>query len=593
MSKQTFKHGMAKNLIAVAVAGLVSMSVSLCADAATGAGEATTMYFNAHVFTAEYSAPYAEAVAIRGDRILAVGNKQDVEKIAGKSAHKVDLHGKFLMPGMIDAHAHPVMGGMTLVMSSYSDTTDSIPELIKFIDAQIDAKKSFIGDTLIIHDLDLGFWSHAAELDAILSQGRYAAMPIVFNGSDGHTGWANRAARERAGLTADFLRKLPADKQKYFGFDAAYASNGFVVDFGKGIIDQSLPKPSAELMYAAGTAGVHYMNSVGITGWLDAAATDYVGGEPLAPNATGILPVYQALAQNGMLSAHVAAYPVLSPDAGNAQIATVEKLRRQFKDVPNLTIPGLKIFADGVVEYPSQTAAMLKPYINSGQTVPTLFRQASLNSMVLEADRRGLQVHIHALGDAAVRSALDAFELARKAHPSGKLPFVLTHAQFVAPEDQPRFAQNRVIAALQLLWALADPSTIDIVQPYLDPAEYLTMYPARSLLDMGAEIAGASDWPVTSAAPFAAIYQAETRIGAKGVLFAEQRVPRMAMLYGYTRNAADVLNQSKTIGSLLPGKRADLVLVDRDVLTVSADELKDAKVLSTMFGGRQVFGEGL
>lgn len=593
MQTKLVEHGPKARLIRTTLAGLVSMTVSLAAGAAANTDVATTLYFNAHVFTAEYSAPYAEAVAIRGDRILAVGSRTAVEKAAGKSARKVDLHGQFLMPGMIDAHAHPIMGGLTLVMASYSDTTDSIPDLIKFIDAQIDAKKSFIGDTLIVHDLDLGFWSHAAELDAILSHDRYAAIPIVFNGSDGHTGWANSAARERAGLSADFIRKLPADKQKFFGFDAAYVPNGFVVDFGKGIIDQSLPKPSAELMYAAGSAGVQYMNRMGITGWLDAAATDYVGGEPLSPTDTGILPVYQALAQNGALSAHVAAYPVLSPDAGNSQIATVEKLRRQFKGVPNLTIPGIKIFADGVVEYPSQTAAMLKPYVNSGQTVPTLFKQASLNSMVGEADKRGLQVHIHALGDAAVRSALDAFEAARKVNPGSKLPFVLTHAQFVAPQDQPRFAQYHVIAALQLLWALADPSTIDIVQPYLDPEEYLTMYPARSLLDMGTEIAGASDWPVTSAAPFEAIFQAETRVGSKGVLFPEQRVPRLAMLYAYTRNAADVLNQSKSIGSLVPGKRADLVLVDRDILVVSAEELKSAKVLSTMFGGKTVFGAGL
>ena len=593
MRTKLFNHGPAAGLIRTAVAGLISMTVSMAAGATGNTDAATTMYYNAHVFTAESSAPYADAVAIRGEKILAVGSRTAVEKIAGKSARKVDLHGQFLMPGMIDAHAHPIMGGLTLVMSSYSDTTDSIPELVKFIDAQIEAKKSFIGDTLIIHDLDLGFWSHAAELDAILSHDRYAAIPIVFNGSDGHTGWANQAARERAGLTADFIRKLPADKQKYFGFDANYVSNGFVVDFGKGIIDQSMPKPSAELMYAAGGAGVHYMNSVGITGWLDAAATEYVGGEPLSKTDTGILPVYQALAQNGMLSAHVAAYPVLSPDAGNSQLASVEKLRRQFRDVPNLTIPGIKIFADGVIEYPSQTAAMLKPYINSGQTVPTLFKQASLNSMVAEADKRGLQVHVHALGDAAVRSALDAFELARKVNSSSKLPFVLTHAQFVDPQDQSRFAQYHVIAALQLLWALADPSTIDIVQPYLDADEYRTMYPARSLLDMGTEIAGASDWPVTSAAPFEAMYQAETRLGAKGVLFPEQRMPRMAMLYAYTRNAADVLNQSKSIGSLVPGKRADLVLVDRDVLDVNADELKSAKVLSTMFAGKQVFGAGL
>jgi predicted amidohydrolase YtcJ len=308
---------------------------------------------------------------------------------------------------------------------------------------------------------------------------------------------------------------------------------------------------------------------------------------------TGVLPVYRALASQGKLTAHVDAYPVVSPDAGNAQIATVEHLRKEFRDVPNLTIPGLKIFADGVVEYPSQTAAMSKAYGNTGHVVPPLFEQVNMNAMVVEADRRGLQVHVHAIGDAAVKAALDAFQAARTANPKGKLKHVITHAQFVAPEDQGRFADYHVIAALQLLWALADPSTIDLVKPYLDPVAYQNMYPARSMMEKGAEIAGASDWPVSTAAPLVAIAQAETRVGPAGVLFAEQRMPRLAMLYAYTRNAADVLNQLKSIGSLAPGKRADLVLVDRDVLTVSPEELKNAKVLATTFGGKLVFGEGL
>jgi predicted amidohydrolase YtcJ len=159
------------------------------------------------------------------------------------------------------------------------------------------------------------------------------------------------------------------------------------------------------------------------------------------------------------------------------------------------------------------------------------------------------------------------------------------------PGDIPRFAELRVTAALQLLWALADASTNEIVRPYIDPDIYRWMYPARSLLDSGAVIAGASDWPVSSANPFLAIYQAETRIGAEGVLDETQRMPREAMLYAYTRNSAQVLGMADQIGSLAPGKLADLVLVDRDVLTVSAGELKDAKVVWTLFGGKAVFGQ--
>ena len=268
------------------------------------------------------------------------------------------------------------------------------------------------------------------------------------------------------------------------------------------------------------------------------------------------------------------------------------ELRREFRDVPNLTVPGLKVFADGVVEFPSQTAALTSPYVNTGRTSPVLFDPQRFNALVVEADRRGLIVHIHAIGNQAVKASLDAFGAARRANPTGTLPHTLTHAQFVDPEDVPRFAQYRVIAALQLLWAVADPSTNEVVKPYIDPQIYAHMYPARAMLEAGATIAGASDWPVSSPNPFEAMAQAETRTGPQGVLDAGQRMPREAMLLAYTRGSAQVLDQLDQIGTLAPGKRADLVLVDRDVLTVSPDELRGAKVVWTLFGGRVVYGSG-
>ncbi len=443
----------------------------------------------------------------------------------------------------------------------------------------------------MVNGIDIGYWSHAAEIDAALSNGAFAKQPIVLFGSDGHTAWANRPARSRAGITQKYLKGLKPDERRHYGSDAALHPNGFTVDAGKNKLNESLPAPSAESMLDAGRAAVHYMNSLGITGWLDAAAAGVVGGVvPLSVDAPGYLPVYQELSQRGELTAHVAAYPVVQPDLGNQQIDVVEALRDRYKGIANLTIPGLKVFADGVVEIPSQTAAMTKPYVNTGHSTAAMFTPAKMNALVSEAYRRGLTVHVHAIGDLAVKETLDAFEAARKANPSNTLPFVLTHAQFVDPQDIPRFAKLHVIAALQLLWAIADQSTNEQVKPYIDPAIYPWMYPARSLLDAGAVIAGASDWPVSTADPFAATYQAETRSGPQGVLNAAQRMPRQAMLYAYTRHAAQVLNQLNEIGSLAPGKRADLALIDRDVLTVPAEELKGAKVLFTMFGGKIVYG---
>jgi predicted amidohydrolase YtcJ len=568
-----------------------SAALAISTLAAAGEPEQTQILYNAQVFTAEYDHPYAEAVAIRGDRILAVGSLQSVEQAAGPAARKIDLKGKFLMPGMIDAHAHPIAGGVTLIQANFPDTADSVPALAQFVAEQMKKNTSRLGDVLVINDIDIGYWSHAAEIDTALSQGAFTNQPIVLFGSDGHTAWANQTARTRAGITAQYIKSLKPNEQRYFGFDAAFNPNGFVVDDGKTKLDRSLPAPSPESMLEAGRAAVRYMNGFGITAWLDAAASGVVGGSiPASPDDPGYLPVYRALSERGELTAHVVAYPVVQPDLGTQQIDAVEAIRAKFKGIPNLIIPGLKVFADGVVEVPSHTAALTKPYRDTGRLVTPLFTPAKMNALVSEAYRRGLTVHIHAIGDLAVKDSLDAFEAARKANPNTHLPFVMTHVQFADPEDIPRFGQLHVIAALQLVWAIADPSTNEQVKPYIDPEIYRWQYPARSILDTGGVIAGASDWPVTTANPFDAIFQAETRSGPQGVLDAAQRMPRLAMLYAYTRNSAEALDELSDIGSIKTGKRADLTLVDRDVLTIPAEELKKVAVIFTMFGGKMVYG---
>ena len=575
------------------MSGFVLVCTMVFAGAASAADPSpVTLLYNAHIFTADTAQPYADALAFRGATILAVGDLSTVEKAAGPAV-KIDLQGQFLMPGMIDAHAHPIAGGTTLVQATYPDTTDSIPALTAFVKQQMDQKASLLGDVLVIDDIDIGFWAHAAEIDAALSNGVFAKQPIVLFGSDGHTAWANRLARTRVGITAAYIKKLAPTDRQYYGVDSAFNPNGFLVDAGKNVLDQKLPKPSPEYMVAAGRAAVHYMNSMGITGWLDAAVAGVVGGAtPLSVKDPGFLPVYEALGRSGELTAHVVAYPVVRPNDGFQQIDVVEALRAKYQGIPNFAMPGLKVFADGVAEIPSQTAALTKPYLGTGKSTSSLFTPDKMNALVTEADRRGLRVHVHAIGDLAVKQSLDAFAAARAANPTGTLPFVMTHAQFVDAVDIPRFAQLNVIAALQLLWAVADPSTNEQIKPYIDPVIYNQLYPARSMLEAGTTIAGASDWPVSSANPFLAIYQAETRSGPQGVIQPGQRMPRIAMLYAYTRNSAQAIGMADQVGTLAPGKQADLVAIDRDVLTVSAEDMKDAKVLWTLLGGKTVYGKG-
>jgi len=546
---------------------------------AQGNDKAERVLFNAKVFTGVPERPYAEAVAVRGDKIVEVGNIADVSQAAGQNAERVDLHGKSLLPGLIDSHAHPIDGGVTLVSADVSDQgVESVDALVRFASEARKSGKGMRSDLLYVSGLPLRFWSKSDELNAHFSGGEYASVPVFLEGMDGHTGWANRVLLERAGVTKDFLAHLPAVERAYYGIDKDGEPTGFAVDAGLEKVRAIIPGPSKERLLDGGRAAVRYLNSLGVTAWVDAAASNT------------ILATYKTLADRGELSAHVAAFPVVNPRNDPAkELDAVQKIRKEYAGTPNLTIPGIKVFADGVLEYPSQTASLTKPYRNSGRAGDLLFEPTRFAELATLADKQGLIVHVHALGDRAVKEALNGIAAARQANGDSGLPDTLTHIQLADPEDFPRFRQLGVIAALQLLWASAEVDTIEIVKPYIDPELYRWQYPARSLLDAGATISGASDWPVSSPNVFLAMYQAETRKGPEGVLDATQCMPREPMLFAYTRNSAHALNQQNTIGSIAPGMQADLVLVDRDVLTVSPEELRNTKVLWTMVGGSTVY----
>jgi predicted amidohydrolase YtcJ len=286
------------------------------------------------------------------------------------------------------------------------------------------------------------------------------------------------------------------------------------------------------------------------------------------------------------------ALPVIDFKKGalEEQLAKALRARDAFAQVPNVRVGGIKVFADGVVEYPTQTAHLSRPYRNSGLNGELLFAPAAFARIATAADRAGLIVHVHAIGDQAVTEALNGIAAARRANGDSGLPHSLTHVQLIRPDDLPRFRELGVIASFQLYWARGANTTIDLLEPWIDPTLYAGLYPARAVLEAGGTIAGASDWSVSTANVFQAIYRAETRNGPKGVLLPHQRMPREAMLHAYTLNAARALGEEARIGSLTAGKQADLVLLDRDVLTVSAEEARDTEVLWTVVGGRTVYG---
>jgi predicted amidohydrolase YtcJ len=539
-------------------------------------GPGERILFHAKIFTGDPQNPYAEAVAIRGDRIVAVGNLPEVVKSVPAKAERIDLGGKSLFPGFIDSHSHSIDGGLSLISADGSEKVQTLEELVPFT---AEAKKTgtgMRGDILEILGMPLEFWSHPDVLNADFSTGAYETQSVLLRGMDGHTAWANRALLQRAGITGDYLKKLSVAERSYYGVDKDMEPNGFLVDAGMEKIEPLLPQPTDDKLLAAGRAAVEYNYSLGITAWLDPLAADYV------------LKAYKMLADRGELTSQVVAFPQVFAKDPAAELAGVQKTREAYKNVPNLHVSGIKVFADGVVEYPSQTAHLSKPYKNTGRNGDLLFEPKKFAELCVAADQQGLIIHVHAIGDAAVKEALDGIATARKANGNSGLPHTITHEQFVQPEDFPRFRELGVVSALQLLWAEASPDTIEILKPYVDADVYRWQYPARSILDNGGIISGASDWPVSSANVFWAIYQAETRKGSEGVLDASQDMPREAMFYAYTRNSARAMNLD-SIGSISAGKRADLVLLDRDVLTISPEEMRETKVVWTMVAGKVVY----
>jgi predicted amidohydrolase YtcJ len=534
------------------------------------------VFFNAEIFTADPQNPYADAVAIRDDKILAVGTLPEVAKAAEANAERIDLQGKTLFPGFIDSHSHSIDGGLNLISADATEKVNSLNQLPAFV---ADAKKTgrgMRGDILEIQGLPLEFWSHPDVLNADFSTGAYAKQPVLLRGMDGHTAWANRALLQRADITEDFLKTLSPTQRGYYGVEKNGQPNGFLVDAGTANIEPLLPPPTADRLLAAARAALHYNYSLGITAWLDPLATD------------DVLSAYKMLADHGELTSEVVAFPQVFAKDPTAELARVQQTREAYKNVPHLHVTGIKIFADGVAEFPSQTANLSKPYRNTGRNGELLFDPAKFAELCVAADKQGLIIHVHAIGDGAVKAALDGIAAARQANGNSGLPDTLTHEQFVMPADFPRFRELGVISALQLFWAEASNDTIEILKPYVDPAIYRWQYPARSILDNGGIISGASDWPVSTANVFRAIYQAETRKGVEGVLDPSQDMPRIAMLYAYTRNSARAMNLD-SIGSIVPGKRADLVLLDRDVLTVSPEAMRETKVLWTMVAGKIVY----
>jgi predicted amidohydrolase YtcJ len=526
----------------------------------------------------------ATAVVVSGGRVAAVGDAADAElrALAGPSTEVVDLRGRALLPGFQDAHAHPAFAGVTMAgcnligAQSLAEALDRIREY-----ARTHQDKPWVAGSGWRMEWFAGGTPGRGILDQVLPD-----RPAYLTNRDGHGAWANSRALDLAGVdsrTAD-----PADGR--IERDAAGAPQGTLHEGAATLVGDKVPRPSFEERLAGLLLAQRHLHARGITAWQDAIVGDYLGSQDP-------LPIYLAAARSGQLTARVAGalWWDRSRDAG--QLPEI-LARREQGQAGRFRANTVKIMQDGVVE--TATAGLLDPYLDAcgcqtGNRGLSHIDPMALRDYVTRLDGHGFQVHLHAIGDRAVRESLDAIEAARTGNGGTSHRHHIAHLQVVHPDDVPRFAALGVTANIQALWAAHEPQMDELTIPFIGPERAARQYLFADLLRSGARLAAGSDWAVTSANPLRAVHVAVTRSlpGATGPqaepLLPDQRLELAEALAAYTIGSAYVNHLDDETGAIAPGRLADVIVLDRDPFACPAAELAGISVLLTYVGGQRVF----
>jgi predicted amidohydrolase YtcJ len=568
-------------VVALAVAGCGHPQDPLggAASAGTGvAGTADLILTNGAIYTLDPTRPWAEALAIGGDRILAVGSTAEVT--AAYRGEVVDLQGRMVLPGFHDAHTHPVSGGVQMLQCDLSGAA-TVPETLEMIaacHAETPAGEGPGEDWLLGGGWNLALFPdanpHKRLLDEIVGD-----RPVMLDGADGHSSWVSSAALARAGVTADSADPPLGVIER----DASGEPTGTLRETAQALVGRMVPELTEAQRLEGALAGLAVANRFGITS-LVAASVD---AEELA--------VWRSLEADGRLTARVVASIRV---AGDGAIAADSPLLDPAARATERLVraDAAKIFLDGVLE--GETAALLEPYLDpqgrgAGRLGILNVPWEQLEALVVGLDARGIQIHMHAIGDGAVRQGLDAVASARRINGATDNRHHICHLQLVHADDLPRFGQLGVMANFQALWAFPDEYITDVNLPAVGAERVARMYPIASIERAGGTIVGGSDWSVSSMNPLDAIETALTRQDPdgriQGVLNADEAVSLATMLAAYTRNGAFLMHQEHLTGSIEPGKLADLVVLDINLFEVEPAAINEAAVVQTYLGGRVVY----
>lgn len=559
-------------IIVLIVTGTLVAGLIVGAQRDEADGPVDLIITNGKVYTAK-DGKFAEAVAVRGNKILRVGTNREIKRLRRPQTTTVDAHGATVLPGFNDSHSHLLSGGLSLAHLDLlgATTLDQIQTAIRDY-AAAHPDRPWIRGRGWYYEPFAGGLPTRQQLDLLVPD-----RPAYFTAYDGHTAWANTKALAAAGIT----RRTRNPQNGTIVKDARTGEpTGVLKEAAMGLVGKVLPPVTRDDRLTGIRRAIDLAHAHGVT------SVQNAGG------SVDDFALYDELRTLGELNLRV--YNAISGAAGltDAELARFEATRTAFADDPVLKAGAVKLMLDGVVE--SHTAAMLEPYANRTTTGQINFTQAELDRVVAMLDKRGWQIFIHAIGDRGIRSALDAFEHAARANPPparGRRHRV-EHIETIDPADIPRFGALGVIASQQPYHGSPSPNQIDVWKANLGEPRASRAWVYNSLLGAGARVAFGSDWPVVSLDPRLGLHVATTRTSLEGVpdggWIPAERLTLAQAIDGYTSAGAWASFDEQRKGTLAPGMLADIVILTSDIFEPGARVL-DSHVALTIFDGRVVF----
>jgi predicted amidohydrolase YtcJ len=550
--------------------------------------EADLVLTGGKIRTPAHPSGFVSALAVRDGMILAMGSDEEIRELAGRRTRVIGLHGRLALPAFGDAHVHPVSGGLESLrcnltgLRSRHECLDAVASYC----ASLRPGAWVLGGGWTMSAFPGGLPT-AADLDTVTG-GRPAFLP----NRDHHSAWVNTAALSVAGIDAGTPDPVDGRIER----DRAGRPAGALHDGAMRLVASHVPEPSDAELLAGLVAGQSHLHSLGITSFQDACVG--AAGELGMPDSFG---AYRMAADYGMLSSHVVGALWWDRGRGLGQIDDLLARREEAGDGA-FRATTVKLMLDGVCE--TFTAAMSSPYLDrSGVPTGHSGRLFIEPDVLAEAARRlgaeGFQLHFHAIGDLAVSTALDAVA-ALPAASRQAARHHLAHLQFITPRDLGRFAELGAVANFQPLWACAEVQMEELTLPFVGPERARWQYQIGSLLRLGTRIAFGSDWPVSSADPLQEIHVAVNRVlserlGRPGQpecenpFLPEQAITVDAAVDAFTSGVAWVNHSEDVAGRLLPGMRADVIVLDQDLFTIPPREIGSASVVMTVAGGTVAF----